>query len=390
MKKLINIEDIRAMIAIRYPLFIHFLVESPFVADESIKTLSTDGKVIKFNPQFLADKTPEEQFFMFLHELGHNFLGHPLRFHDDWDNDKQQVAMDVAINSMLHLSGLHLPSGAHFKFEWKDMAFEEIYAAMEKNEDQGRKSNPKHNEEEEGEVEESPDMKDGEEESEDQLQGSQKQSKREELLEKHEQKQQEAVQSAKMMGFMTPELTAFLDKLLKPEINWKDAFAEYMTVTTGKDDYTYRYPNKKSDEVILPSLYSERGPIVAFIGDSSGSVSMQRIKEMASEVVGLMEDVQPEELHVLWCDTRVHNPRMFEEGEEVELEPAGRGGTDFRPAFKYLEDNGIVPDVAVYMTDGFCSLFPPAPSFPVMWMIWQDYRKFDPPFGEVIVFKGGK
>ena len=49
----------------------------------------------------------------------------------------------------------------------------------------------------------------------------------------------------------------------------------------------------------------------------------------------------------------------------------GRGGTDFRPGFAWLDAQGIEPGVCLYFTDMECSDYPDAePGFPVAWINW--------------------
>ena len=385
-----KIDDIRAMLAIKMPLFIKFLVDTPFVVDEKIKTLATDGTEVRYNPAFVQDvRSRDYQVFYFAHELGHIFLGHHVRYHEDWDNDNQQVAADIAVNSILLHSDFQLPANALYEHKWSTWSFEEIYRAIESQE-QPLPPRKQHNTDKHGEVEPDPELgNDDKENTEDQLQGSQKTTqKQQELIDQHQQKMQESIQMAKMAGNLPGAIAAILDKLTEAEINWKDAFAEFLIRTTGMDDYTFSRPNKKSDscDVILPSMWSERGPIVAFAGDTSCSVSLAEIKEMASEIIGMVEEVEPEELHVMWCDTRIQFYQFFGQGELPDLQPKGRGGTDFKPPFIYLDEKGIEPDVLVYMTDGECSSFPPAPHYPVLWLVWQNHFKFKPPFGEVLIF----
>ena len=53
-----------------------------------------------------------------------------------------------------------------------------------------------------------------------------------------------------------------------------------------------------------------------------------------------------------------------------EIAVKGRGGTDFRPGFAWLEENGIRPGVCLYLTDMLCSSYPETePSFVVVWVL---------------------
>jgi len=61
----------------------------------------------------------------------------------------------------------------------------------------------------------------------------------------------------------------------------------------------------------------------------------------------------------------------FEPWEEFKLPKKfdGGGGTDFNPAFEYLEQRGIGPDTLVYFTDADGDFPPFDPSYPVIWLV---------------------
>ena len=70
----------------------------------------------------------------------------------------------------------------------------------------------------------------------------------------------------------------------------------------------------------------------------------------------------------------------------------GRGGTDFRPGFAWLEENGRQPGCCIYLTDMECDDYPDAePFFPVIWCNYgpvpsDAYRE---PWGERIDMRTG-
>ena len=50
-----------------------------------------------------------------------------------------------------------------------------------------------------------------------------------------------------------------------------------------------------------------------------------------------------------------------------------RGGTDFRPGFTWLDEQGIRPGVCIYLTDMLCSSYPDTePHFPVIWANYSE------------------
>ena len=49
----------------------------------------------------------------------------------------------------------------------------------------------------------------------------------------------------------------------------------------------------------------------------------------------------------------------------------GRGGTDFRPGFAWLHEQGVHPNCCLYLTDMECDSYPEAePPYPVAWVNW--------------------
>jgi predicted metal-dependent peptidase len=86
---------------------------------------------------------------------------------------------------------------------------------------------------------------------------------------------------------------------------------------------------------------------------------------------------------ILFLDelTEVQKVETYQAGQCVKLAPVGGGGTDFRPCFRWLEEQGITPQTLVFLTD-LCGTFPSdVPPYPVL---WASTDKRDVPFGQVI------
>jgi predicted metal-dependent peptidase len=117
--------------------------------------------------------------------------------------------------------------------------------------------------------------------------------------------------------------------------------------------------------------------------DTSGSISNEQVIDFASELTGIASQYHAH-CTVIYCDAEVAGVEEFEPEElPLQLHPAGGGGTDFRPPFGEVVKRGLEPKCFIYFTDGFCSSFPDEPSYPVLWVVQSDSRKFEPPFGDV-------
>ncbi len=74
---------------------------------------------------------------------------------------------------------------------------------------------------------------------------------------------------------------------------------------------------------------------------------------------------------VLQVDAAVQDAAEYAPDElPEEIAVRGRGGTDFRPGFEWLDEQDIRPGVCLYFTDMECSRYPEAePSFPTIWVL---------------------
>lgn len=65
-------------------------------------------------------------------------------------------------------------------------------------------------------------------------------------------------------------------------------------------------------------------------------------------------------------DAAVQFSQEFRSAEPIRLEPKGSGGTDFRPAFTWVEENELNPVCLIYLTNLCCDWFPEPPNYPVL------------------------
>jgi predicted metal-dependent peptidase len=144
----------------------------------------------------------------------------------------------------------------------------------------------------------------------------------------------------------------------------------------------------------LPSLHNVELGHFVFILDSSSSVSNSEASDMMSEFRSILETFRDATVTVLHVDTRVAFHETYESLEDLPatIDVKGRGGTDFKPGFEWIEENLIEKgeDIAgvIYATDGECSSFPEEPDYPVIWIMTRtprmQYR--ETPFGEVTYY----
>ena len=122
--------------------------------------------------------------------------------------------------------------------------------------------------------------------------------------------------------------------------------------------------------------------------DTSGSTSGAVLNRFLSEIVGIMNNVNPELVDLLYWDSNVAGHEVYGQGDGDKLmastKPKGGGGTSPSCITKYMKDNNIVPECAVVLTDGYVGDdWGGDWNCPVLWVIVGGC-KVVPPVGQVI------
>ena len=153
-------------------------------------------------------------------------------------------------------------------------------------------------------------------------------------------------------------------------LDWRSLLRHYMT-DAARRDYSWSLPNRRFIDggLSLPSIRSEGIDAIAVIIDTSGSLPAQTLADFWTEVREVAAEIQPESVHVLQVDAAVQDAAEYAACDlPDEIVVKGRGGTDFRPGFAWLDERAIRPSVCLYLTDMLCSSYPEAePDFPVVW-----------------------
>ena len=156
-------------------------------------------------------------------------------------------------------------------------------------------------------------------------------------------------------------------------LDWRTLLRRYMT-DAASHDYSWSVPNRRFIDggLYLPSIRSEGIETIAVIVDTSGSLPSGTLAEFWAELREVAAEIRPETVIVLQVDAAVQDTAEYAPDDlPDEIAVKGRGGTDFRPGFAWLDEQGIEPGVCLYFTDMECSDYPEAePGFPVAWINW--------------------
>ena len=383
-----------------------YVIGIPLIESESIPTACTDGTMIMFNPTWLlheGDKVkplrPRDQvIFVLAHEVMHICLKHGLRM-GFRDPSLWNVACDFAINLLLHKGkvGVMPPAEINPKtgekypilldMKYDGMSAEAIYDLLEKEHKKQGGSGKLQLGDVVIDLSQSdpggtggfkkPTAEDGSELS---------ANKTQEIERDIDSKTSAALAAAKAIGQMPRELELLLKTSLKPIIDWRDRLRQFV-FRQIPNDYSWSRPSRRhlSHDLYLPHIEKSGVGKILVIMDTSGSVNYSSPEsegaQYYSEIKAIHEDVMPETLHIMYCDSKVAGHDTFQSGEEPILNPRGGGGTDFRPPFKMVDEIGVDIQCAIYLTDGHGPFPSQPPSYPVLWVITSDVVA---PWGETV------
>ena len=173
-------------------------------------------------------------------------------------------------------------------------------------------------------------------------------------------------------------------------LDWRTLLRRYMT-DAARSGYSWTLPNRRfiDDGLYLPSIRSEGIDTIAVIIDTSASLPAATLATFWSEVREIAAELQPETVIVLQVDAALQDAADYSAGElPEEITLKGRGGTDFRPGFAWLAEQGLRPSCCLYFTDMECDSYPEEePGYPILWCDWGAAGgtwRSPPPWGEHI------
>jgi len=182
--------------------------------------------------------------------------------------------------------------------------------------------------------------------------------------------------------------TALVNMTRMHYVNFNTLLARFMR-NLRQPDYDWSTPNPRyiSQGLYLPALRPRtRGIDNAIVCiDSSASIDLTALDIFWGRARELFAQLQPRLLHLLVIDKHVHQHLTYSSGGlPPKLHIQGRGGTDFRPAFQYVEDHRLRPDLLLYFTD-LDGPFPKRPPrYPVVWLSYARHVRRKAPWGTQI------
>ena len=394
-----KIKKARTSLVVSRPFFSALLMHVDQKPSSRVPRMAVDGKSIYYNSSYVAKLTNEQ----LMSDLSANVVSCALLHHTrrEWrDPELYDKASDAIVNPILKEAGFELPPNAFTDPDvTSSMSVEQAYSIIMKKQKRGNKDN-NGNQNSSGGPGNQPGDGENDPQSNPPNSGGSSQvlappsmgedGEGEDSAARSEQERdwtQAATQAATIAegcGNVPESMRRLIDQNKEARTDWQTILKRFFE-ETEKTDYQWLPPNKRYVHMgeFLPSYKKEGYGEICIAVDTSGSINMELLAQFCAEINYIVQDLKPSRVIVISCDTAVGSVQEFKQGEYVEMNFVGGGGTSFIPPFRYLEKEGIKPKCMIYLTDLYCDSYPEEPDFPVLWA--TDTKHSLAPWGETIL-----
>lgn len=359
----------------------HLLLDHPWFGTLALRlkleesdtpTMSVDGVTLRYNEQWVSEKTDQELVAVMAHEVMHCALLHMFRGNGrDWN--KWNQACDYAINPLLTAEGFVLPPEALDKQEYWGMSAEQIYSALKEDPQDGQGGSQGQGPNGTGDFQPAPS-------------GAEPGEAGDEVEGMSEVDWQIAAEQASAVARKAGKMSADTERAMKAarqtRTDWRAILREFIE-NSLPSDYSWTQPNRRyiSQGMYLPGVVRENMPKIGIAVDTSGSVNAKMLEQFGAELTGILHEARPESLQVVYCDSSVKGEEEFSpEDGEVVLHAKGGGGTAFQPALDRFNEDP--PVCVIYLTD-LEGPMPKEPIYPVLWAV-PEHCRLTPSFGQLV------
>jgi predicted metal-dependent peptidase len=397
-----KIEKAITSILVRHSFFGPAVMSMPWIRDDSkVETACTDGDTVFYNDAFIDTLSVDETIGLVLHEVGHPLFQHlsRLRQHFKMDPLRANMAADYEENQMLteyNMSAkypIRLPKDALLdQARFGSDSCESIFKQLQ--EDEGEKDEDDGDGNGDGNGDGDGDGSSSSSSSSSSAAGAgstfgefmppENPKSESEMDQKWCEIRQSCIQTAKLRGEGGSDFIQRLEKLDESPIDVEQLLSRYVDEFVMSDDSTK--PDRRylaDNDVCIAGMDSERIGTMVFVKDTSGSINDEILRSCVAVIQAAADKLNFSRLVVIDADAKVQHVEVYGPHDDIEMYAKGRGGTDFRPTFRYIQENEYDARVVIYLTDGY-GMFPSEE--PDVSTLWISYGASENryPFGSVV------
>lgn len=158
-------------------------------------------------------------------------------------------------------------------------------------------------------------------------------------------------------GTVPAHLQLAISALGKPIVNWRTALRKHIGRYCGNTRKTLSRRNRRQDVFGLPGHSHHAASKATVIVDTSGSISKQMLETFFTEIESMLYRTKVRLL--LWDAAYEGFFPNYRKGDWNKIKISGGGGTDMEAPIDWIEENRVVGNVNILLTDGYCSYASP-------------------------------
>ena len=400
-------------------------IEEIIVENDPLLTACTNGEQTRYGAQYVDTLNIQQTVGLIVHEVLHPLLGHLTRLANQFATDPHltNIGADYEINNFVTIYNedaafpIVLPPDAYVDVEkYGTLAAEVIIRKLYEDnplppppppppptDPEGDQDGPEGDQDgpegdKEGDKEGGRDGREGNKEgkgsgngqpqrqpySSGEFEPAKTPAKAKEISDKWKEILSSTIQTAKLRGKGGGKFIQKLEELLEPPLDLEALLDKYTTEFCLSDE-SIRADKRylAYHDICITGMEDEQHGTLVFVKDTSGSINDDILKSVASIVQGASTKLRPRRLIVIDVDAEVQHVEEFGPNDDIPAEAKGRGGTDFRPAFDFIENNLEEARVIIYFTDGYGDFPEEEPSIPTLWVTYG-LEDDGFPFGQVV------
>ena len=393
-------------------------IEEIIVENDPLLTACTNGEQTRYGAQYVDTLNIQQTVGLIVHEVLHPLLGHLTRLANQFATDPHltNIGADYEINNFVTIYNedaafpIVLPPDAYVDVEkYGTLAAEVIIRKLYEDnplppppppppptDPEGDQDGPEGDKE--GDKEGGRDGREGNKEgkgsgngqpqrqpySSGEFEPAKTPAKAKEISDKWKEILSSTIQTAKLRGKGGGKFIQKLEELLEPPLDLEALLDKYTTEFCLSDE-SIRADKRylAYHDICITGMEDEQHGTLVFVKDTSGSINDDILKSVVSIVQGASTKLRPRRLIVIDVDAEVQHVEEFGPNDDIPAEAKGRGGTDFRPAFDFIENNLEEARVIIYFTDGYGDFPEEEPSIPTLWVTYG-LEDDGFPFGQVV------
>lgn len=374
-----------------------------------------EGTHYFYNPEYILSLTSAQRIGSWAQAVTGCAYKHPMR--RKWREQRRwSLACAYVINLDVAAAGFQLPPGSVVDAKFLGMTAEEVYAHLE---EQDKQQQPKPGDEQsqgQGEVGGSAPGKGGDQEGDGEGEGqgdgtptreqydpggageildasaAHDANGNAEAADRWDQfaRMAMAIAKAANAGTVPGELDRLYNELQQPRVDWREITRQWVDNSIHQDE-SWSRPNRRylPHGIYFPGKVSDRLSHLLLIGDSSGSMGQRQWDEISTEVKAMLDEGVADKITVAYTDTKYQGHDVFEDSDEMKLNPKGGGGTHFADIMKWVAENASDATAMIFFTDLLTLSHGEDPGMPVLWAVHGNSRTFSTlaskvPFGDTL------